>query len=109
VTHINGDTLKLERLKVSVWDKNTLSDTSLGRGTISLRKAGVMVGEDVSMNVSIKDKFGQTCGEVTLVLQVQDSTTEAQGDAGGEVGQTQPTSGLFEIQEIQLTNLRNTG
>jgi hypothetical protein len=110
VTDINGDTLKLERLKVSVWDKNTLSDTVLGRGTVSLRKAGVVVGEDVSMTVAMKDKFGQACGEVSLVLQVQDCSSLMKGEGDDEVEQTPPaSSGVFEIQEIQLMNLRNTG
>lgn len=108
VTDINGDTLKLERLKVSVWDKNTLSDTVLGRGTVSLRKAGTTLDTDVSMTVPVKDKFGQTTGEVTIVLQVQDSSVPKENEEGQ--GQDAiPTTGLFEIQEIHLNNLRNTG
>jgi hypothetical protein len=111
VTDINGDILKLERLKVSVWDKNTLSDTVLGRGTVSLRKAGTTVGADVSVTVQMKDRFGQTCGEVNLVLQVQDSTVVEglEPDGSEELEHPQPTSGTFEVQEIQLSNLRNTG
>jgi hypothetical protein len=109
VTDINGDILRLERLKVSVWDKNTLSDTVLGRGTVSLRKAGTSVGTDVSATVQMKDRFGQPCGEVNLVLQVQDSSAATASYLPDSEGTEQPTSGTFEIQEIHLSNLRNTG
>lgn len=107
VTDINGDTLKLERLKISVWDKNTMTDAVLGRGTVSLRKAGTTPGTDVSMNVPMKDKFGQTTGEVNIVLQVQNSSVQNEADV--DLEDAVPTTGLFEIQEIHLSNLRNTG
>ena len=108
VTGVNGDILKLERLKVSVWDKNTLSDTVIGRGSLSLRKAGTTVGADVPMMVQMKDRFGHPCGQVELVLQVQESVvSESVGLDGRKADQV--TSGTFEIQEIHLSNLRNTG
>ncbi len=107
VTDINGDILKLDRLKISVWDKNTLDDVLLGRGSVSLRKPGANLGRDVTMNVPIKDKFSQPCGIVEIVMQVQDSTLPSQFSGTADVGPSR--KGHFEVNEIHLTNLKNTG
>ena len=107
VTDVHGDTLKLERMKVSVWDKNTLDDVLIGKGTISLRKAGANIDKDVVMSVSMKDKFGQACGTVEITLKVEESNLTGQFDGVEDEGP--PVTGLFEIQEIHLTNLKNTG
>lgn len=59
------------------------------------------------MSIKIKDKFSQLCGTVEITLQVQESNLTTQFDGVKDEGP--PTIGIFEIQEIHLTNLKNTG
>jgi hypothetical protein len=108
VTDVHGDTLKFERMKVAVYDNNTLSDSLLGEGTASLRKCGSNIDEDVVMTVHVTDKENNRTGVVELTLQVNESA-ETLAAKDGSISENLPKTGFLEVMEITLSNLKNTG
>jgi hypothetical protein len=107
-TGVTGDMIKFKRLKVAVYDKNSLSkDELIGEGDVSLRKLGVNIGKNVKLEIKIKDKDGLSSGTVEVTANVADSTAllEELKNADG----TPLTHGYLEIKSISMSNIRNTG
>ena len=113
VTEVNGDVLKHECLKVTVFDKNKLtSDQIIGTGTAPLRKAGSCPDQDTVIRIRLMDKHKMPVGTAVLTVQVN-AHTERTGDAHGDQQMPDvkalPKFGFLEFKEISAKNLKNTG
>lgn len=106
-TSATGDTIKFKRLSAAVWDKNKTSDELLGKGDVGLRKLGVNLGNDVTLQIPLKNTEGLPAGYVNVVAVIMDTTKlikELKAPDGSVL-----THGFLEIKKIKMSNIRNTG
>jgi hypothetical protein len=112
VTEVNGDILKHESIKVSVFDKNSItSDQCIGTGTAPLRKAGSCPDTDTPIRIRLMDKHQMPVGTAVVTVQVNAHTEHKteQGDQLMPDANKLPKFGFLEILEISAKNLKNTG
>ena len=111
VTEVNGDILKQELIKVTVYDKNKVtSDELIGSGTAPLRYAGSHLNEDVPIRIRLMDKHSMPVGRAILTVQVNAHTVE-NNSHGDELlpNERIPKFGFLSFTEISAKNLKNTG
>ena len=106
-TPVNGDILKLRRLNVSVFDKNTRKDELIGGGNVGLRLPGSKPGKEVLLSIPVTNKNGEGCGLVEILVQVDEVSLGRPGLAEGGLQSTD--EGFFEIRKIELSGLDNKG
>lgn len=111
VTEVNGDVLKHEQIKITVFDKNKVtSDSIIGSGTAALRKAGACQNKDTPIRMRLMDKHKMPVGTAVVTVQVNASAQHksAHGDQLMADAKKLPKFGFFEISEISASGLKNT-
>ncbi|RYH30865.1 hypothetical protein EON65_04035 [archaeon] len=105
---VSKDILVFQRLNVLVMDKNNLSkDSFMGKGHISLRKAGSDAsGKSAKYVIRLKDMRGRAAGRLEVVAAIEPLKDVVNKEAAKE--EFSQVLGQLQIAEIEITDARNT-
>lgn len=110
-TLVTKDILKLRRLSITVMDSGiSLSGGFLGKGDISLRKAGMALERLDTYTIRLKDVRGRNAGRLEVKMIIQPIPVEPQADPslkGKEVGNSAIVTGKLQVLKLQFTELKH--
>ena len=112
VTEVNGDTLKHDTIKLSVFDKNSVTkDVLIGTGTASLRKAGSSPDCDVFIRFRLQDKHTMPVGTAVINAQVNafKENKSSMGDESLPDMNKLPKFGFIEVSKVSATGVKSKG
>ena len=100
---VTSEMLHSEKISVVVWDENQFKNTLIGRGECTLVKPGAYVGEQVSIDIKLRDDKDKYSGRLVLFMTLNNEEEEQEGDIPDSFFR-----GELHVKRINGFSLKNT-
>ena len=96
------DILAKKKITVNAWDENSGKDTNTGSGEITMRKLVRSYGNEVTLNIDLKDNKGKRAGRLVMVAELRESEPEQETFLPSDF-----TAGILKVIQICSFDLKN--
>jgi Ca2+-dependent lipid-binding protein len=104
---VSAETLISTPLTVEAWDENSLKDTKIGSGSISVRRAGSKLENPVELEVDLVGSDEKSAAG-TLVLTCKVVKKAPKADLSAKVAVADGLTGIVTVTRVTVTDVKNT-